>query len=96
MSDTSNPQVQITRPVDGATITTKSVEIDFWASDWDGLKEYDFLVDGAVEGTIIVSKSNKNSFTWHPKTKGSHVLTVKATDHFDNVGTSPAVNVIVV
>ncbi len=95
MSDTSNPQVQITRPIEGATITSKSAEIDFWASDWDGLKEYDFLVDGAVEGTIQVSKSNKNSFTWHPHTKGAHVLTVKATDSLGNVGTSPAVNVTV-
>jgi len=91
--DTTPPQIVITRPVEGSTVTGK-VEVDFWAFDWGGLSGYyDLHVDGLIVASLT-PKSHRRYFQWTSHS-GSHVLTISSKDTSGNLGTSVGVNVTV-
>lgn len=87
--DVVTPQVSITSPADGATVTTGAVTISADATDLVGVTSVEFLVDGAVVGT---STTAPYSASW-TATEGTHSITARASDAAGNIGTSAAVSV---
>ncbi|MDX2021168.1 MAG: M4 family metallopeptidase [Deltaproteobacteria bacterium] len=92
-ADTEAPSVAITAPAAGATLSEMAT-VTVQASDNVAVKQVDLLVDGAVKAS---STAAPFSLSWLTGTSGNgpHVLTVKAYDAKNNVGTSAAVNVVV-
>jgi chitodextrinase len=94
-SDTISPTVSITAPAEGTTVVdTESVTAS--ASDDIGVAKVEFYVDGALKATDILSPY---SFSWDTTNGGTHacigphthILSAKAYDAVNNMGTSPDV-----
>ncbi len=87
----SEPVVNITSPVSGATFTAPaSVTITASASDADGIAKVDFYHGGALLGS---DNTSPYSFTWTNVANGSYTLTAKAVD---NSGASKTSNPVVI
>jgi hypothetical protein len=91
--DTTPPMVQITAPIDGATIPRRTrITIQVSAEDASGIEAVDVLIDGqphCTDGTAPyqcpwdVPAANRRQYT----------LRAEATDVFGNVGFSPIISV---
>jgi peptidoglycan/xylan/chitin deacetylase (PgdA/CDA1 family) len=92
--DTFAPTVSIASPSGGATVTGNVKIIAAPADAQTGVASVKFYVDGVLVGT---STSAPWQFAWNTKksTKGTHVLTVVATDRAGNSTTSAPVSVTV-
>ena len=91
--DTQAPTVSITAPTGGSTVSG-TVNVNANATDNIGVTKVEFLVDGSLKNTDTASLY---SFSWDTTTvsNGSHILSAKAYDAANNVGTSTAVSVTV-
>jgi hypothetical protein len=87
------PSVSITSPGNGATYNTgATVTINATASDGDGsITKVEFFVDGVKIGEDL---NSAYTFNW-TATKGTHTITVKATDNASGSTTSTAVSITV-
>ncbi|NOK20015.1 M20/M25/M40 family metallo-hydrolase [Corallococcus carmarthensis] len=92
-SDTTAPTVALTAPASGATVNG-TTSITATASDNVGISKVEFLVDGAVKGTVF---SSPYSYAWDSRTvaNGSHTVTAKAHDSAGNNTTATARTVTV-
>lgn len=90
-SDVTAPSVSIASPANGANVGG-TVQINVTASDDVALKRVDYFVDGNYVETDALTPY---IFFWDSSTvtAGSHSLTMKAYDMFDNVTTSNAISV---
>jgi subtilisin family serine protease len=90
--DTAPPSVTITSPTAGATVEGSS-SIFASAADNTRVNKVEFFVDGSLVGT----STHNYAASWNTRSvaNGSHTLTAKAHDIYGNVGTSPAVVVMV-
>ena len=87
------PTTSITAPAIGATVSG-TTSVTATASDNVGVTKVEFFLDGALQST-----DNASPFAWSWNTTGAsnaaHILTTKAYDAANNIGTSAAVNVTV-
>jgi hypothetical protein len=92
--DTTPPQVSLTAPADGATVTGTAVQLTADATDDVGVTEVEFLEAGNLLGTAT---SAPYSFSWDTTTvaNGSYSLTARARDAAGNVTVSAVVTVTV-
>lgn len=93
-NDTTLPDVGVTAPVDGATVSGSALSISASASDAGGVSRVDFLVGSAVVGTATTAPY---SVSWDSTLvpDGSVSITARATDFSGNIGTSAPVTVTV-
>jgi len=92
--DVTRPTVLVTQPVNGSTVSG-SVTIAANASDNSGIvTAVEFFVDGTRKGT---DSSAPFAISWDTRTasEGLHILTAKAYDPSNNVGSSGQVGVTV-
>ena len=90
--DTTAPLVQITSPAAGATLSG-SVDIEASASDpvvsgatTSGVKQVDFLVDGALVGTASGAAPYRITYNTAALNDGLHTIGARATDVAGNIG----------
>src|ERR1051325_9772375 len=73
------PWCQISSPVEGATVSGKSVTIVPIFFDINGIKRMEFYCDGALKsGYNLGPRMKTYNFTWSPSSKGWHQLCVRA------------------
>lgn len=84
--DTTPPEVSITAPADGATVSG-TVNVAIQASDNSGIDTVDLLIDGTVVQTF---GSGSNSYSWNTGNHANHTCTLKArsTDNAGNTASS--------
>jgi Ni,Fe-hydrogenase III small subunit len=89
--DTTPPQVTVTAPSNGATVTG-SVAVTATATDDVGVTQVEFLVNGTVVGS---GTTPPYAVTWDSTgtAPGTAVITARAADAALNVGTSAPVSV---
>jgi hypothetical protein len=82
-ADTTPPTVNLTAPVNGATVSG-TVDLTASASDAGGVKKVEFYVDGVLADTVTASPY---TFTWNTAgvANGGHALMAKAYDAANNV-----------
>ncbi|RKH63777.1 S8 family serine peptidase [Corallococcus llansteffanensis] len=92
-SDTTPPTTSITAPVGGATLSG-SATLSASASDNVGVSRVEFYAGTSLLGTAT---SAPYSFAWNTTAvaNGTYVLTTKAYDAANNIGTSATVSVTV-
>ncbi|QAT86475.1 M28E family peptidase [Corallococcus coralloides] len=92
-TDTEDPTVSLTAPASGATVNG-TTNVTATANDNVGVNKVEFLVDGAVKGTVF---SSPYSFAWDSRTvaNGSHTVAAKAYDSAGNSATTAARTVTV-
>jgi hypothetical protein len=94
-SDTTAPQVAITFPADGSTVS-KLVKINVQASDDRQMQQVQLFVDGSLfRSATCEAESCSLRFNWNTRkeAKGEHTLFAIAHDAAGNVGTSSDVNI---
>ncbi len=91
--DATPPTVSITSPANNATVRD-TVTIKVSATDNEGIKEVNFLVDGMSIGKVT---KEPYQIDWNTKdfSNGSHTLICKATDNSNNTAQSEKVTVTV-
>ena len=87
--DTIPPEIWITTPTDGSTVSGK-VKITFYSFDLGGIDRYELYVDGELKQTLLPTARNMY-FLWSSKETGPHTLITRAYDKAGNIGTSPQV-----
>ena len=93
INDTTPPNVSLTNPTEGSTVSD-NVNVTASATDNVGVIKIEFYVGGVLFGSDTTSPY---SFSWDTTTvsNGSHTLSAKAFDAAGNVGTSATVTVTV-
>ena len=88
------PTVSLTAPMAGATVSGTAVTLSATASAASGLtvSRVDFMIDGT---TVGMANTSPYSVSWNSTTvtKGSHMLTAKATDSGGGTTTTPAITI---
>ncbi|HEY9305694.1 MAG TPA: chitobiase/beta-hexosaminidase C-terminal domain-containing protein, partial [Mycobacterium sp.] len=94
--DTTAPTVSIAAPAGGTTVSS-TVSISANAADNVMLDHVDFLVDGALVGTLLPPEGGPTVFSWnsHSVSNGNHTLAARAVDSSGNSTTSSSVKVFV-
>jgi chitodextrinase len=87
--DTVAPQVSITSPADGATISTGTVTVAVAATDAVGVTSVEVSVDGTP---VATDTTDPYSVDWNA-TAGQHTIVATALDAAGNIGTSSTVTV---
>lgn len=87
--DTIPPEIWITTPADGSTVSGK-VKITFYSFDLGGIDRYELYVDGELKQTLLPTARNMY-FLWSSRETGPHTLITRAYDKAGNIGTSPQV-----
>jgi len=84
VGDTVPPDVAITSPRDGASISDR-VTINASASDSDGISKMELYLDGVLK---VVKTKSALTWRWNARkaSKGAHTISVKAFDAAGNVG----------
>ncbi len=91
--DTTRPIVSLLSPANGDTVTG-TVTLSAQATDNVGVAKVEFLLNGAVLGTVY---SAPYSFAWNTQNlTGSQILAARATDAAGNSATSASAAVVVV
>ncbi len=93
--DTTPPTAAVSAPSNGATVGGGVVTITATASDDFGVTQVEFYVDGLLRCTDATPPYTCDWDVTNHKRLVPHALYVKAYDLAGNVGTSPAVSVIV-
>jgi hypothetical protein len=91
--DTVPPQVQITSPSGGLTVSVGTVRVTANASDNVGIARVRFYADGRL---IATDTSAPYEATWQAGLIGNHTLRADAEDLAGNITQSSTVNVLVV
>lgn len=94
-TDTTNPTVSITAPIEGATVSGAAVSITANASDDTGVVGVQFKVDGSNQGSEDTTSTY--GITWNTTglSNGTHTITAVARDAAANTATATTVNVTV-
>jgi hypothetical protein len=90
-ADTTPPEIWITSPADGSTVTGKA-KIMFYSFDLGGIDRYELYVDGELKQTLLPTARNMY-FVWSSRENGPHTLICRAYDRAGNIGTSPQLTV---
>jgi peptidoglycan/xylan/chitin deacetylase (PgdA/CDA1 family) len=90
-ADTTPPTVSLTAPAPGERVAG-TVTLSASASDDTAVDHVDFLVDGAVVGTLT---SGPFDFSWNTRSaaNGAHAITARAVDTSGHATTSSAVSI---
>jgi chitodextrinase len=93
--DALGPDLSITAPVSGSTLSGPSVNIEANAADSAGVAGVQFKLDGNNLGTEITT--SPYSFVWDSTTvtDGTHILSAVARDSFGNTATSSPISITV-
>lgn len=94
-ADTTPPTVMITAPTAGQTIAG-TITVSAWTSDNVGAVGVRFRLDGADLGAEDTTPPYDLSWDTRTTTNGSHTLIAMARDAAGNIGTSPALTVMVI
>ncbi|MFZ4519801.1 MAG: Ig-like domain-containing protein [Microthrixaceae bacterium] len=94
VADTTKPQVTVTEPPAGKTITG-IVPVAASAVDNVGVASVRFKVDGVLVGSAVTTPPFQTSWDTRAVANGAHTLTAEATDPSGNVGVSAPVSVTV-
>jgi len=89
--DATAPTVSVTAPANNATVNVGNVNITASATDSSTISNVKFYIDGTLVSTDTTSPY---AYTW-AATLGAHTIQAKATDAYNNVGSSSIVNVTV-
>ena len=92
--DTIPPQVALTAPADGATVSG-TVQLAASASDAGGVASVQFTVDGAAVGAPVATAPYTLGWDSIGATNGPHTLGARATDTSGNTAVSATVTVTV-
>lgn len=79
--DSTGPQITIVSPAANQTLTSSTHVITVSASDSSGVASLQILIDGAVVKTCSYVTSCSYKLQLRKLTRGSHTLSVKATDN---------------
>jgi len=90
-ADTTPPEIWITSPSDGSTVSGKT-KIMFYSFDLGGIDRYELYVDGELKQTLLPTARNMY-FVWSSRETGPHTLICRAYDKAGNIGTSPPLSV---
>jgi hypothetical protein len=92
--DATAPTASITAPANNAVVAFGSnVSIAATATDsQSSVTKVDIYIDGTLKTTLTTSPYN---YTWSGATIGTHTIQAKATDTFNNVGSSSIVSISV-
>lgn len=90
-SDTTPPEIWITTPSDGGTVSGKA-KVTFYSFDIGGIDRYELYVDGELKQTLLPTARNMY-FIWNSRESGPHTLVCRAYDRAGNIGTSPQITV---
>ncbi len=93
--DAEAPTIAITNPVNGSTISGKSVTISATADDNEGVTGVQFKVNGENIGSEITTPSYEITWNSTNVSNGNYTLTAVARDEVNNVTTSSGVIVTV-
>nr|MDP9491685.1 PQQ-dependent sugar dehydrogenase [Actinomycetota bacterium] len=93
--DTTLPNVSVTAPTGGATVSGSNVSIAASASDNDAVAGVQFLLDGAPLGSEDTSAPYEVVWNTFPVANGPYALTARARDASNNLATSAPVNITV-
>jgi chitodextrinase len=93
--DALGPDLSITAPVSGSTLSGPSVNIEANAADSAGVAGVQFMLDGNNLGAEITA--SPYSFVWDSATvaDGTHTLSAVARDSFGNTTTSSPVSITI-
>ncbi len=89
IADTIPPEIWITSPSDGSTVSGK-VKIMFYSFDLGGIDRYELYVDGELKQTLLPTARNMY-FVWSSRENGPHTVICRAYDRAGNIGTSPQI-----
>jgi hypothetical protein len=92
--DTTAPQVRVSDPVAGATVSG-IVQVGAVASDNVGVTGVQFKLDGQPLGAPVTAPPFSTAWDTRTATQGSHALTAEARDAAGNVAVSTGVTVTV-
>ena len=92
--DTTPPQVALTAPAAGATVSA-SVQVTASASDAGGVASVQFTLDGANLGAAVTGAPYTLAWDSLGAANGAHTLGARATDTSGNASTAPAVAITV-
>ena len=92
--DTTPPQVSVSDPVDGETVSGITA-LGAVAADNVGVKSVQFKVDGAPLGSPVLAPPFMTQWDTRTFSAGQHTITADAIDAAGNVGTSSGVVVAV-
>ena len=92
--DTTLPIVSITAPITGAIVSGR-IDVTATASDNVGVVGVQFLLDGTPLGAQDTTSPYSVSWDASTATPGARVLSARARDAANNIGTSSNVNVMV-
>lgn len=87
--DTTPPEIWITSPADGSTVSGKT-KIMFYSFDLGGIDRYELYVDGELKQTLLPTARNMY-FVWSSRESGPHTVLCRAYDRAGNIGTSPQI-----
>ncbi len=94
-SDSSPPNVTMTAPSNGASVSGTAVAVSANASDNVGVASVQFLLDGVALGSPDTNSPYNLIWDTTRTTNGSHTLSARAIDATNNIATSAAVSVTV-
>lgn len=86
-ADTTNPEVTILQPQNGANVPAADVLIRAQATDNQGVAKAEFYVDGTMIGEDLAGPADVYEFTWGASglsPGSSHVIRVRALDTSNN------------
>jgi hypothetical protein len=95
LTSTQPPEVGVTAPSPGATVSGTSVTLTANASDPSGISTVQFLVDGSPVGSPAMAPPYTSSWDSTTVPNGVHTITAQATNGFGMVSTSAPMQVTV-
>lgn len=85
-ADTTDPEVTIQQPADGALLAAGNVDVLASATDNEAIAKVEFSVDGTKIGEDLSGTADVYQYTWNASgaTAGSHTIRARAIDTSDN------------
>jgi hypothetical protein len=85
-ADTTDPEITITQPANGATVPASSVLIQARATDDQGMAKVEFYVDGTKLAEDATGAADIYEYTWDASNAGAanHTIRARAIDTSDN------------
>jgi len=83
-TDTAAPSISITSPKNGATIKSSGTTVVFSAIDTSIVSSVILTIDNVQVKSFVIAINGSYGYNWQKITKGTHTITVTATDNSGN------------